>query len=279
MVKGVVRRYYLADLYVLDCRKTDDETVSSIEDRLEKLGTYVVSQMYNDGFEERVTGKKLGSIDLAKLDRSSWADGQNYPNIYVDINSVKKVSPSEIKDYLEKDYFTIDSNKLETFFERTVILNGMIPLGKSYYYAPIVTTLDGLDETVSTGADGSKYIVSHGNYIVKKDKEYGYYIELLTGKQLGSIEERLSIRKQHTDPHYYIRRFYSKENPTLFVDKNNTETISETELYGKVEEYCSLYDSREIEDAFAEAAVYNNGPKTHSSLSLSHKNNDEKKNS
>ena len=276
MVKGVVRRYYLADLYVLDCREIDDETVLSAEDRLERLGTYVVSQMYSGGFEEKVTGKKLGSIDLNKLDRSTWTDGQSYPNIYVDVNSIKKVSPSEVKDYLENDYFTKDNNKLEAFFERTVILNGMIPFGRTFYYAPVVTTLDGHDEAVTSGRDGGKYIISHGRYIVRK-ADHGFYVELLTGERFGSIEEHITYK--HTDPHYYVDKFYSKTNPTLFVNEDDADFIPEIELYNKVKEYCLLNDSRKLEDTFAIAANYSKGKKTHSSLSLAHKNKDEKKDS
>ena len=208
MKKNIVRKYYLADLYVIDCTTKDDNDIStSVEDRLKPIGKFIVCPNINGGYFEKITGKSVGSLDLNLLEYDGYTDGIDYPNIFVDDNSLIRITRDEMDKYLENEYITKDNNELESYLERLTILNGMFPFRRSYYKARIVTLKDEYDEAFESNKDYEKYVISHGNYIVRK-AEHGQYVELLTGKKFGSYGAGMVTL--HVDPHYYVFRTFSK---------------------------------------------------------------------
>lgn len=275
MQKNIVRKYYLADLYVLDCTIKDENDVStSIEDRLKPVGKFIVCPNKNGNYFEKLTGKSVGSLDKDLVEFGGFSDGFDYPNIYVDDNSLIKLSSEELKEYLDNKYPTNDNSVLEAYFERLTILNGMLPARRTYYDVRIVTLMDDYDEAFKVNKDYEKYVVDQGNYIVRK-AEHGLYVELITGKKFGSYGT--DFASLHVNPYYYVYRTYSKTNPTLFVDKEGASLIPNSELFDRVKEYTTMNTKKELNEVFEKASEVSTKSSNNMSLGFKMKQNDDEK--
>lgn len=247
MKKNTVRKYFLADFYVLNCVEDGLLDFACIVEKLKYLGKFIVCEDKNGGYIEKLTDKKFGSIDFDLVEYGGLSDGIDFSNIYVDDNSKIKLSSTELKEYIEKSYLSDDNNVIEAFFERNSILNGGFPFRKTYYDVRVVSLLPGFDKAFEASLDYEKYVVNHGNYIVRK-AEYGCYVELLSGKKFGCYGS--DIASKHQNLHYYVFRAFSPSEPTLFVDKEKACLIPVNRLYGRVNEYCKMNTSKDLTEFF-----------------------------
>ncbi|MBR4351353.1 MAG: hypothetical protein IKP98_03950 [Bacilli bacterium] len=129
MIRLVERRkprsYYFADIYALDYRNKDKD----IQERVKLVGKYLVSPTsMNDSYIELSTSKRMGSIDRNKLESMDLRNGFDYPNLFVDINSLVKATKEEIVTYVKSQ----DSTQNELNFIRNTVLNGCLPHNKFF---------------------------------------------------------------------------------------------------------------------------------------------------
>ena len=237
-----IRNYYKADIYCLN-EKTGARQL---------LGNFIVYPTFNNGYVEKITGKRLGSFDSSTT--AKFDEGIDLPNIVVDKKSLIEMTREEIRRSKEeekkKKKSDIENRKL--FFCRKSILNGGIPTGMKFYKVRIASIKD----EKYTGKFGlyteqgdKEVIINHGYYIVTPTEKGMCYYEILTGRKFGIFIERTSMSQVET----YISKSSQGYYKNILVDEKTKRLISTNMLAKFFEVYCKTCDAVALSKYFAEA--------------------------